>query len=172
MRLSFRVCRAYSIITLIYLLILFMLPYFRPEIIQPNAQITFSNKSLFFLQETQCKFPAGQRGQQYKNRIYTFHHQGEYQLIENSTDDLIPKERISLNSSADLIAKKLGIQSEPLVVSHACISGLLAMITGMRLIQSNAYDQVVITGGRPDHHFYLFWFPVIPGHQFKSLPPF
>ena len=71
---------------------------------------------------------------------------GNIQLIENNTDDLIPKERISLNSSADRIAKKLGIQSEPIVVSHACISGLLAMITGMRLIQSDAYDQVVVTG--------------------------
>jgi 3-oxoacyl-[acyl-carrier-protein] synthase-1 len=32
------------------------------------------------------------------------------------------------------------------VISHACISGLLAMITGMRLIQSGVYDQVIITG--------------------------
>jgi 3-oxoacyl-[acyl-carrier-protein] synthase I len=72
---------------------------------------------------------------------------GNIQLIENHTDGLIPEERISLPASASLIAKKLGIEQEPLVVSHACISGLLAMITGMRLIQSGVYDRVVISGG-------------------------
>src|SRR5450755_589336 len=72
---------------------------------------------------------------------------GNIHLIENIPDERIPVERISLNSSADLIAGRLGIQTEPLVVSHACISGLLAMITGMRLIQSGVYDQLVISGG-------------------------
>jgi 3-oxoacyl-[acyl-carrier-protein] synthase-1 len=59
---------------------------------------------------------------------------------------MIPEEKISLNNSASIIAKKLGVESEPLVVSHACISGLLAMITGMRLIQSGVYDQVIVSG--------------------------
>jgi 3-oxoacyl-[acyl-carrier-protein] synthase-1 len=72
---------------------------------------------------------------------------GNISLIENNTDGALPEERISLNTSATLIAKKLGFQTEPLVVSHACISGLLAIITGMRLIQSGVYDQMVIAGG-------------------------
>jgi 3-oxoacyl-[acyl-carrier-protein] synthase-1 len=72
---------------------------------------------------------------------------GNISLIENLKDASFPEERISLNTSASLIAEKLGIQNEPLVVSHACISGLLAMITGMRLIQSGQYDQLAISGG-------------------------
>ena len=72
---------------------------------------------------------------------------GNISLIENSEENSTPEERVSLNTSADLVAKKLGIQTEPLVVSHACISGLLAMITGMRLIQSGIYDHLVISGG-------------------------
>ncbi|HEY4965459.1 MAG TPA: beta-ketoacyl-[acyl-carrier-protein] synthase family protein [Puia sp.] len=72
---------------------------------------------------------------------------GNISLIENCSDGNIPEERISLNSSASCIAKKLGFQTEPLVISHACISGLLAMITGMRLIQAEVYDQLVISGG-------------------------
>jgi 3-oxoacyl-[acyl-carrier-protein] synthase-1 len=71
---------------------------------------------------------------------------GNIQLIENLPDEMVPEEKISLNQSASLIANKLGIPGEPLVISHACISGLLAMITGMRLIQSGVYDQVIITG--------------------------
>ncbi|HEX5026523.1 MAG TPA: beta-ketoacyl synthase N-terminal-like domain-containing protein, partial [Agriterribacter sp.] len=34
----------------------------------------------------------------------------------------------------------------PIVVSHACISGLVALITGMRLLQSGIYDHVVVAG--------------------------
>jgi 3-oxoacyl-[acyl-carrier-protein] synthase-1 len=71
---------------------------------------------------------------------------GNISLIENLPDDSIPAKRISLNTSADIVAGALGFTSEPLVVSHACISGLLAMITGMRLIQSGLYDHLVITG--------------------------
>jgi 3-oxoacyl-[acyl-carrier-protein] synthase I len=72
---------------------------------------------------------------------------GNISLIENLENGSIPEDRISLNTSAGLIAEKLGIPTEPLVVSHACISGLLAIITGMRLIQSGTYDQLVISGG-------------------------
>jgi 3-oxoacyl-[acyl-carrier-protein] synthase-1 len=71
---------------------------------------------------------------------------GNIQLIENIPNENIPENKISLNSSADLIANSLGIVSEPLVVSHACISGLLAMITGMRLIQSGIYETLVVSG--------------------------
>jgi 3-oxoacyl-[acyl-carrier-protein] synthase-1 len=72
---------------------------------------------------------------------------GNISLLENLPDDVFPKKRISLNTSADIIANHLGFVSEPIVVSHACISGLLAMITGMRLIQSGLYDTLVISGG-------------------------
>jgi len=72
---------------------------------------------------------------------------GNISLIENSPEETIPENRISLNTSAGIIAGKLGIVSEPLVVSHACISGLLAMITGMRLIQSGIYENIIISGG-------------------------
>src|SRR5262249_22387180 len=54
---------------------------------------------------------------------------------------------ISLNTSAGLIASELGLISEPLVVSHACISGLLAMITGMRMISAGVYDHMIVSGG-------------------------
>jgi 3-oxoacyl-[acyl-carrier-protein] synthase-1 len=72
---------------------------------------------------------------------------GNINLIENLTGESFPEKRISLNTSAEIISDSLGIVAEPLVVSHACISGLLAMITGMRLIQSGIYDNLIISGG-------------------------
>jgi 3-oxoacyl-[acyl-carrier-protein] synthase I len=71
---------------------------------------------------------------------------GNIQLIEGLTAERLTDSRVSLHASADTVSKKLGFVGEPLVVSHACISGLLAMITGMRLIQSGVYEQLVITG--------------------------
>ncbi len=72
---------------------------------------------------------------------------GNIGLIDTHSGTEISGERISLNRSANIIAKELRIRSEPLVVSHACISGLLAIITGMRLIQSGVYDRILISGG-------------------------
>jgi 3-oxoacyl-[acyl-carrier-protein] synthase-1 len=71
---------------------------------------------------------------------------GNISLIENVTNESYPVKKIALHNSASVIAHELGFISEPLVVSHACISGLLAMITGMRLIQSGLYDSLVISG--------------------------
>jgi len=72
---------------------------------------------------------------------------GNISLIEEVKDNNIPEDRVSLNTSADLIASNLGLVTEPLVVSHACISGLLAMITGMRLISSGLFENIIISGG-------------------------
>ncbi|HCL82650.1 MAG TPA: beta-ketoacyl synthase [Chitinophagaceae bacterium] len=72
---------------------------------------------------------------------------GNISLIEDLPGESFPENRVSLNTSADIIAGRLGIITEPLVVSHACISGLLAMITGMRLIQSGQYENLIISGG-------------------------
>jgi 3-oxoacyl-[acyl-carrier-protein] synthase I len=72
---------------------------------------------------------------------------GNISLIENLQVETFPENRLSLNTSAGIISKDLGFVTEPIVVSHACISGLLAMITGMRLIQSGRYENLVISGG-------------------------
>jgi 3-oxoacyl-[acyl-carrier-protein] synthase I len=81
-----------------------------------------------------------------KNGFILSSTKGNISLIENLPDDKIPEGRVSLNTSACIIANNLGFRSEPLVVSHACISGLLAIITGMRLIQSGVYENLVVSG--------------------------
>jgi 3-oxoacyl-[acyl-carrier-protein] synthase-1 len=81
-----------------------------------------------------------------KNGFILSSTKGNISLIENLASETIPENRVSLNTSAGIIAKKLGFTSEPLVISHACISGLLAMITGMRLIRAGMYENLVISG--------------------------
>ncbi|HEX5025020.1 MAG TPA: beta-ketoacyl synthase, partial [Agriterribacter sp.] len=61
---------------------------------------------------------------------------GNISLIEDEAIDAALVHRISLPSSAKLIADYFHFATAPIVVSHACISGLVALITGMRLLQS------------------------------------
>jgi 3-oxoacyl-[acyl-carrier-protein] synthase-1 len=68
---------------------------------------------------------------------------GNISLIEEGIED---PARFSLAGSARLIAHHFGFVHSPIVISNACISGVLALITAMRLIRSGRYDTVVVAG--------------------------
>lgn len=70
---------------------------------------------------------------------------------------ILKDERIALHSSATRIANALGL-AKSLVISQACISGLSAILYGARLLQSNRFDQVVITGADVVSQFVLSGF--------------
>ncbi|WP_198666755.1 beta-ketoacyl-[acyl-carrier-protein] synthase family protein [Taibaiella helva] len=57
-----------------------------------------------------------------------------------------PDERISLHRSATLIAEHLGLAHRPIVVANACISGALALLTGMRLLEAGRYRHAIVVG--------------------------
>lgn len=83
---------------------------------------------------------------------------GSVSLLENEavTEDLV--KRISLTASAKKVATHFGFVHKPVIVSNACISGLLAMITAMRLIRSGQYDHAVVTGADVISKFVLSGF--------------
>ena len=58
----------------------------------------------------------------------------------------IGREDISLAVSAGRIAGSIGIKTTPIVVSNACISGVAALLQGMRMIRSGECDKVVVVG--------------------------
>jgi len=58
----------------------------------------------------------------------------------------IDKRRVYLPETAQFIASNFGNRNMPVVVSNACISGLSALILAKRLLDSNMYDDVVVTG--------------------------
>lgn len=57
-----------------------------------------------------------------------------------------PKNTLELSKTAEKIGKKLNAFNKPQVVSTACISGLLSIIIGQRLIRTGKYDHVVVCG--------------------------
>ncbi len=74
------------------------------------------------------------------------------------------REEAFLGKMAARVAKHLGFQAPPLLISNACISGLSALIVGSRLIEAGRYNQVYIAGAD-----LLSRFTVSGFHSFKSL---
>lgn len=76
------------------------------------------------------------------------------------------EENISLADSAQRIATQLGIDTKPIVVCNACISGLSALILGNRLIDSGLYDAAIVCGCDTPRQFILSGF-----QSLKALSP-
>jgi 3-oxoacyl-[acyl-carrier-protein] synthase I len=71
---------------------------------------------------------------------------GNIDLLE--TEDEHPElyERVSLSASAKLIAAHFGFVNAPIIISNACISGVVGIITGMRLLRSGEYETAIVAG--------------------------
>jgi len=67
---------------------------------------------------------------------------GNIELLNTSVGN---PERLALHASAKWLASEAGFQNS-LVVSNACISGVLAMIVAKRFLESEKYDHVVVVG--------------------------
>jgi 3-oxoacyl-[acyl-carrier-protein] synthase-1 len=72
---------------------------------------------------------------------------GNIDLLDVSVKQNIPDGRVYLSAMANTIANYFKAVNKPLVVSNACISGLLAIITAQRLIKAGQYDNIIVCGG-------------------------
>lgn len=97
---------------------------------------------------------------------------GNISLLETAAYNNDLKDRISLQTSAKLVAEYFGFANKPIVISNACISGLLAIITGMRLIQSGQYQHAVIAGADVISKFILSGFQSFQAISNEPCKPF
>ena len=91
---------------------------------------------------------------------------GNIGLLETETNNVELKRRIALATSAKLVAEYFGFANRPIIVSNACISGVLGIITGMRLLRSGQYENAVIAGADVISEFILSGF-----QSFQALSP-
>ncbi len=91
---------------------------------------------------------------------------GNISLIENAVITAALKKRVAMHTSAALVAEYFDCANKPVVVSNACISGLLAILTGKRLIQSGQYDHAVVVGADVISKFVLSGF-----QSFQAISP-
>ncbi|MBE9661333.1 beta-ketoacyl synthase [Mucilaginibacter myungsuensis] len=71
---------------------------------------------------------------------------GNIDLLETEAHNDELNQRIALHTSAQIVADCFRIKAKPVVLSNACISGVMAILTGLRMIRSGQYDQVIVTG--------------------------
>lgn len=64
----------------------------------------------------------------------------------NKTDNSDAGSPVYLWQTASKLQQFLTLANTPLIISNACISGLMALIVGARLIRSGKYDKVIVTG--------------------------
>jgi len=91
---------------------------------------------------------------------------GNISLLDDQPYQPGLKDKIALSSSAELVANYFGFQNQPVIVSNACISGVMAIVTGMRLLRSMAYENAVIAGADVISAFIMSGF-----ESFKALSP-
>jgi 3-oxoacyl-[acyl-carrier-protein] synthase-1 len=80
---------------------------------------------------------------------------GNISLLESGIED---PSKLSLSGSARRVANGIGFIHPPIVISNACISGVLALVHAMRLIRSGRYDTAVVAGADVISRFVLSGF--------------
>ncbi len=97
---------------------------------------------------------------------------GNISLLETEKSGNVLNERITLHSSAKLIADYFNHKNAPIVISNACISGLVAIITGARMIQSGEFENAVIAGADVISKFVLSGFQSFQAISEQPCRPF
>ena len=97
---------------------------------------------------------------------------GNISLLETQPDRHDLKPRIALHTSAKLVADHFGFVHTPVVISNACISGIMGILTGQRLIRSGQYDNVVVTGADVITKFVLSGFQSFQAVSVEPCRPF
>ena len=72
---------------------------------------------------------------------------GNIDLLEEGKKNFPDPGRIYLWKMADVIGSFFGFVNRPVVISNACISGVLALSTAARMIDAGLYNHIVVAGG-------------------------
>lgn len=80
--------------------------------------------------------------------------------------------QVYLGEAASRIAAYFGNPNQPIVVSNACISGLSAQVTAMRLIESGACETAVVIGADVQSRFIVSGFQSLKALAAQECRPF
>ncbi len=97
---------------------------------------------------------------------------GNISLLETEENNLALQKRIALHTSAKRIATFFNCSNQPIVVSNACISGILAILTAIRLIQNGMYENAIVAGADIISKFVLSGFQSFQAVSNDPCKPF
>ena len=81
---------------------------------------------------------------------------GNIDKIERDDDPRLPLTRLS-----KFMRQSFDLANEPMIISNACISGVLGIMTAARLIRAGIYDHVLVLGGDVVSEFTLSGFAAL-----------
>lgn len=97
---------------------------------------------------------------------------GNIELLENAEVCEKLRSNISLSATAKKIASHFSAVHEPLVISNACISGVLAIICAKRLLDAGIYKHAVIVGADVISKFIVSGFKSLSAISAEPCKPF
>ena len=97
---------------------------------------------------------------------------GNIELIEGKEVNEEIRSRVSLFNTAKIIAEHFGSKNKPLVVSNACISGVLSVVVAKRLLQSGKYKHAIICGADVLSKFIISGFQSLNAMSKNPCKPF
>lgn len=138
-----------------------------------NATASMVDPKAYTLLETMMLFSISQAASQSNvpldspRTLFVFSTtKGNIDLINPKQATNLPSERRFLSQMAQAVCNFFNNPNKPVIISNACISGVLAIDIAARLIRTGMYDHAVVCGGDVVSEF------VISGFQsFKSISP-
>jgi 3-oxoacyl-[acyl-carrier-protein] synthase I len=97
---------------------------------------------------------------------------GNINLLENEQRERYEPERVCLWKMAEMVRNFFGFVNKPLIISNACISGVLALSNASRLIQSGQYAHAVVCGGDILSEFVISGFTSFQALSQEPCKPF
>lgn len=92
--------------------------------------------------------------------------------IELLKDGVAPDKRIHLPETGQVIVNHFGNTQKPLIISNACISGVMALIVARRLLQTELYDHAVVVGADVLTRFVISGFQCLKAISNDPCKPF
>jgi 3-oxoacyl-[acyl-carrier-protein] synthase-1 len=97
---------------------------------------------------------------------------GNIDLLDPLMAEKYGRDRIFLHEMARAIGRYFANPNTPMVVSNACVSGVLGIICGERLIRAGRYRNVVVCGGDLMHEFIVSGFLSFQSLSMTACKPF
>lgn len=97
---------------------------------------------------------------------------GNIDLLEEDRNSMYEPDRVNLWKSAALIQEYFKNPNKPIIISHACISGIVAQIIAKRYIESGQYNNAIVVGCDMATPFIASGFQSFKALSFNPCRPF
>jgi len=97
---------------------------------------------------------------------------GNINLLEDRYRNLFNHKRLFLWELGRIIRQFFGFVHQPVIISNACISGVVAIMTASRFLRSGRFEHAVVTGGDIASEFVISGFQSFQALSHEPCKPF